>query len=75
MYQARQHVSIFQAEVVMRTKHVGRDHGRVASSILLIIPSAKHTEPHRQVASWWEFTQNKKIKRSYWLRTTIILLA
>lgn len=44
MYEARQHVSIFQAEVVVRTKHVGRDHRRVASSILLIIPSAKHTE-------------------------------
>lgn len=50
MHQARQHVSVFQAEVVVRTKDVGRDHSRVASSILLIVASAKHQEPQRQLS-------------------------
>lgn len=52
VHQAWQHVSVFQAEVVVRTKHVGRDHSRVASSILLIIASAKHQETHRPLPFW-----------------------
>lgn len=49
MHQARQHVSVLQAEVVVRTEHVGGDHSRVASSILLKIASAKHRETQRRL--------------------------
>lgn len=53
-------MSIFQAEVVMRTKHIRRDHSRVASSVLLIIPSANigSVTDRSHSAS---FTKNKKL--------------
>lgn len=50
VYEARQHVSVCQAEVVVRTKHVCRDHSRVVSSMLLVIPPAKHTELCRRAS-------------------------
>lgn len=43
VYKAWQHMAILNAEVVMRTKHVGGDHRGIATAILLEVGPAKHT--------------------------------
>lgn len=54
VYEARQHVTICHVEVVMRTKHVRRDHRRVAPSVLLIITPAKHTQLYGKDSPSWQ---------------------
>lgn len=43
VYEAWQHMAILNAEVVMRPKHIGGDHGGIATAVLLKVGPAKHT--------------------------------
>lgn len=44
VYEAWQHMAILNAEVVMRPKHIGGDHGGIATAVLLKVgPTKTHT--------------------------------
>lgn len=44
VYEAWQHMAILNAEVVMRPKHIGGDHGGIATAVLLKVGPVKHTQ-------------------------------
>ncbi len=43
MHEAREDVSILDAVVIMRTVHIGRNHGGELTSMLLVICSGENT--------------------------------